>query len=316
MKAAFHVDAPGPFSTIQDGGRYSYQHMGVPVSGALDSFAFQVANLLVGNSREAAALEITLSGPRLEVLEEADIALTGADMGLQINGQTHPMWQSVRVKPGDLIQVGPARSGCRAYLAVTGGFDVPVVMGSRSTYPSGKIGGLDGRPLVAGDTLPMGQGKLLEKSRRLPWFPNYSGRVVLRAIPGPQDDYFRENLNGFFSSSYTVTAQANRMGYRLQGTAIERDPGAPKSIISEPSMPGNIQVPADGQPIILMVEQTIGGYAKIATVITPDLHKVAQAKPGDVFRFTPVTLDAAHQIFAEWTRFLASLEYASQGLKI
>jgi biotin-dependent carboxylase-like uncharacterized protein len=274
----------------------------------VDSFAFQAANLLVGNDREAAALEITLSGPHLEVIAEAEIALTGANMGLRINGRPFPMWQSVRVKPGDRIQVGMAQTGCRAYLSVTGGFDVPLVMGSRSTYPSGKIGGLGGRPLLKEDILPKGPGELPAKPRRLPWFPNYSSTVTLRAIPGPQEDYFSKNLDLFFSCSYTVTAQANRMGYRLQGPPVERDPDAPKSIISEPSMPGNIQVPADGQPIILLVEQTIGGYAKIATVITPDLHKVAQAKPGDVFRFAPVNLDAAHQILAEWTRFLNSLE--------
>lgn len=308
MKAAFRVLTPGPYTTIQDRGRFAFQHMGVPVSGALDAFAFQTANLLLGNDRDAAILEITFTGPNLEVLAETDIALTGADMGPQVNGKPLPMWQSVRVQPGESLTLGQAQTGCRTYLAVTGGIDVPVVMGSRSTYVSGRLGGLEGRPLRAGDILPRGSGALLGKSRRLPWFPNYPNTIKLRAIPGPQEDYFRSNIDLFFSSSYRVSAQSNRMGCRLQGPPLERDAEAPQSIISEPSMPGNVQVPADGQPIIVLVEQTIGGYAKVGTVITPDLFKVAQAKPGDIVRFSRITLDAAHRVLSEWSNFLANIE--------
>lgn len=305
MKPVFRVKTPGSFTTVQDLGRFAYQHMGVPVSGSLDTFASSLANQLVGNPRDSAVLEITLSGPTLEVLAEVDVAVTGADMGMRLNGINVPLWRSFRVAPGDVIEMGWARAGCRSYLGVTGGVLVPMVMGSRSTYVSGRIGGVEGRPLKAGDTLQADIGPLLGESRRLPWFPNYPSAVTLRAIPGPQEECFGRTMELFFSAEFVVGAQANRMGYRLQGPILERDPGAPKSIVSEPSMPGNVQVPADGQPIILLVEQTIGGYAKIATVITPDLFRIAQAKPGDAVRFSRVSLEEAHEVYREWFEFTA-----------
>jgi biotin-dependent carboxylase-like uncharacterized protein len=302
--ATFRVHTPGPYSTLQDRGRFNYQHMGVPVSGALDLFAHTVANCLVGNDADSAALEITFFGPELEVLETADIAVTGAAMALTINGVSMPQWETLRVEPGDHVDLGQAASGCRAYLAVTGGFDVPRVMGSRATFVSGAIGGVAGRPLQAGDMLSRGPGRLLEVQRRLPWQPIYGAEIHLRAVPGPQDDCFPTALETFFSEAFTVTDKANRMGYRLQGPVLERHPEAPKSIISEPSVHGNVQVPPDGQPIILMVEQTIGGYTKIATVVTADLFKIAQARPGDRVRFHPVTLEEAHRLYRQWLDYL------------
>ena len=309
MTETFRVSAPGPYTTIQDRGRFGYVHMGVPVSGALDDFAYAAANLLVGNAEDRPTLEITFTGPELDVLSDADIALAGAEMDVAVNGRPVRTWRSVRVKQGDRIAVGQAGSGCRGYLAVTGGIAVPDVMGSASTYVSGRIGGIDGRPLQVGDILERGPGALLENPRYMPWFPLYGPDIHVRAIPGPQDEYFRESMDLFFSYAYTVTDKANRMGYRLDGPAVSRDPGAPKSIISEPSMHGNVQVPPDGKPIILMKEQTIGGYAKIATVITPDLFKVAQARPGDCIYFHPVTLDEAHGIYADWRQCEADIRH-------
>ncbi|MBR9979708.1 MAG: biotin-dependent carboxyltransferase [Desulfatitalea sp.] len=302
--AIFRVHQPGPYSTIQDRGRFDFQHMGVPVSGALDPFAHAVANDLVGNDADCATLEITFFGPELEVLENADIAVTGAAMALTINGVQAPQWETLRVQPGDRVDFGQAASGCRAYLAVTGGFDVPVVMGSRATFVSGAIGGVAGRQLQSGDILSRGPGPLLDTPRRLPWQPIYGTEIHLRAVPGPQDDSFPTALGTFFSEFFTVTGKSNRMGYRLQGPVLERDPAAPKSIISEPSVHGNVQVPPDGQPIVLMVEQTIGGYTKIATVVTADLFKIAQARPGDRVRFHRVDLDEAHSLYRQWLDYL------------
>ena len=310
----FHVHRPGPFTTIQDRGRFGYQHMGVPVSGALDPFAHRAANLLVGNGPDCATLEITFLGPDLEVLNPADIAVTGAAMTLSVNGRPAPQWSSFRVRSGDRVRFGQATSGCRAYLAVTGGFDVPEVMGSRSTYVSGAIGGLSGGPLQAGDILARGPGRLLEKALRLPQHPLYASEIHLRALPGPQDDCFASSLEIFFSSVYSVTDKVNRMGYRLRGPVLDREPQAPKSIISEPSVAGNVQVPPDGQPIILLVEQTIGGYTKIATVVTADLFKIAQARPGDRVRFHRVTLEAAHEHYREWKQLLSSLPEALESV--
>lgn len=308
MTDVFRVLAPGPLTTVQDRGRVAFQHMGVPISGGLDAFALRVANRLVANAADAAVLESTLVGPRLEVLCPADIAVTGAATALTLNDRPEPGWTALRVGPGDILDLGAADNGCRAYLAVGGGIAVPPIMGSRATYLGGRFGGLEGRALRTGDILKRGPADLLARPRHLPWFPLYGTTVVLRAVPGPQDDFFRSALEVFFQAPYTVTAQANRMGYRLEGPVLSREPQAPASIVSEPIVAGHVQVPADGQPIILLTEQTIGGYAKIATVITPDLFKVAQAKPGDTVRFVPVTLEAAHAALGEWAAYLGRID--------
>ena len=302
-------------TTVQDLGRSAFLDRGVPLSGVLDPFACRIANLLVGNPEGAAVLEITVTGPALEVLVPADIALTGADMGMTVNGLPVSGWRTHRVNRGDLIRIPRALRGCRAYLAVTGGIDVPQVMGSRSTFVRAKIGGIAGRGLIKGDTLHRGAGDLLSRPRKLPdkWIPQYAQEIVLRAIPGPQDEFFREGIGDFFRTSFQVTQQIDRMGCRLLGPAVRRDVGSPESIVTEPTMPGNVQVPADGQPIILLVEQTSGGYAKIATVITVDLPSVAQAVPGNTIRFEPVTLEMAHGLYRERQRRLQQIRKHLHG---
>jgi biotin-dependent carboxylase-like uncharacterized protein len=284
--------------------------MGIPVSGVLDAFAFQAANLLVGNLKNAAAMEITVMGPRLEIAVEADIAVTGAEIGMTLNDQPVAGWTSFSVKPGDILDIQQVRSGCRAYLAISGGIDVPEVMGSRSTYVGGKIGGYHGRVLKAGDVIKCGQAKRLAGVRQTPadMIPSYPSEIVIRAIPGPQDDFFREGLEIIFQSDFMVSTKADRMGYRLQGPKVELRSGMPKSIISEPTMPGGVQIPADEQPIILMVEQTVGGYTKIVTVISVDLPKVAQATPGDSIRFEEISLETAHLLYQEQQKKIQDLE--------
>lgn len=297
----FKVHSPGAFTTVQDGGRFGYQKMGMPISGALDAFAFQVANLLVGNPVESAVLEITITGPKLEFISEANIALTGAQMGMTLNDKPVKPWQSLQVQPGDMLEIHQVTSGCRAYLAISGGIDVPVVMGSRSTYVGGKLGGFEGRPLQTDDVVEGFECRLLKTPRILAdrWIPEHQREISLRIIPGPQDDFFDAGLETLLTTDYMVTPKADRMGYRLQGAAIERKAGTPASIVSEPSMPGSIQIPADAQPIVLLVEQTVGGYSKIATVITPDIAHLTQATPGDTVRFEKVNLAQAHAIYRE-----------------
>ena len=294
---AVKILSPGGYTTIQDAGRHGFQDMGVPISGVLDYFAFSVANHLVGNPKNTPVLELTVMGPSLEILKQMDIALTGAPMGLRVNDSPVEQWQSVRVSPGDQVSIGQIQSGCRAYLAVGGGIDLPKVMGSFSTYVGARIGGFHGRPLKAGDCLQSTSTHLLPRQRRLPetFIPVYPSHVTLRTILGPQDDYFDEGLETLFNHEYMVTAKADRMGYRLSGKAIPIKPSMPKSIVSEPSMPGSIQIPPDEQPIILLVEQTVGGYAKIATIISSDLGIVAQTTPGDTIRFEKIDLKTAHQ---------------------
>lgn len=294
----FKVIQPGPFTTVQDTGRFGYQCYGVPIAGALDDFAHRAANLLVGNPESAATLEMTFIGVKLEVLAQAVVAVCGAEMDVTLNTRPCPRWTAFVVNPGDVLACGAAKAGVRAYLAVSGGVDVPPVMGSRATYVGGKLGGLSGRPLVKGDLLP---GLPLQNStegRTLPpeFHPPLDREITLRALLGPQDDYFEAGIEVFFGSEYRVGDKTDRMGCRTEGPSVGLKQGSPASIISEPSVPGGVQIPADGQPIILLVEQTVGGYAKLATLASADLGRVAQARPGDKIRFEQVTIDQARAL--------------------
>jgi antagonist of KipI len=293
----FEVIQPGAYTTVQDRGRFGYQQFGVPVCGAVDTFSYRTANVLVGNFQGQAAIEATVLGPTLKVLHQGLIAVTGGDLSPLLNDNPLPMWESVLIEPEDIIRFKVVKSGCRSYLSVAGGIDVPVVMGSRTTYVAGKIGGIDGRPLVAGDRLKKGEGTG-KAGVRVPadLIPTYSKEIEIRVILGPQDDYFSEGIENFLTLPFKVSTKADRMGYRLEGDPIKHKEGVEKSIISEPSVPGGIQVPPDGQPIILLVEQTVGGYTKIATVISPDIGRVGQSKTGDLIRFQQVDIEEAHQI--------------------
>ncbi len=310
----FRVSEPGAYTTVQDNGRLGYQQFGVPPTGALDKFAYQAANLLVGNSEDAAVLEMTFSGPCMEVLADAEISITGAAMQILINDQPADNWSLLKVRQGDAIKIGMAETGCRAYMAVTGGIDVPLVMESRSCYAGAGIGGHKGRPLAKGDILPRGKGEPCGGFRRVPaeFIPGYSSEIVLRVIPGPQDDFFDsqddQGMATFFESEFTVTPQANRMGYRLHGPGIFPCENMPKSIISEPNLQGSVQIPEDGHPIILLGEQTVGGYTKIATVISADISKVAQAVPGDKIRFEKVSVETAHELLREQAELIRQMK--------
>lgn len=309
MKPLLKVLDPGAYTTVQDAGRFGFRQFGVPPAGCLDSFAHRVANILVGNPDKAAVLEMTFIGAGFEILGEADMALTGADMQLSVNNRPVTPWSKFRVNTGDQINIGQARSGCRAYLAVTGGIAVPEVMGSRSSYAGASMGGHKGRPLQRGDTVAGHKFELLDDMRCVPseWIPRYSTQITLRAIPGPQEEYFTDSISTFFESTFTVSRQADRKGYRLEGPEISIQPGMPKSIISEPCLSGCVQVPEDGQPIILLGEQTVGGYAKIATVISADLDLISQALPGDRVRFEAVDMETAYGIVSQQHKRLEML---------
>ncbi len=298
---SLRVLSPGGYTIVQDMGRFGLQEMGIPVTGALDLFASALANLLVGNPENYAVLEMTVIGPVLEVLAPIDVAVTGANIGITVNERPILEWQSIRLEKGDILSIQQVKQGCRAYLAVNGGIDVPVVMGSCSTYTGGKLGGFFGRILEKGDVIRSGAAKLSDKPRFIPekMIPDYLSDKNIRAIPGPQDNFFDEGLDVFFGSRFLVTSKANRMGYRLDGPSIEIKEGMPKSIVSEPSMPGSVQIPADGQPIVLLVEQTVGGYVKIATIISSDIPKIAQSTPGDTLQFEKIDLKTAHHLYKE-----------------
>jgi len=310
----FEVIQPGPLTTVQDLGRYGYQQYGVPVSGAMDNYALRVANLLVGNNEGEAGLEITLLGPQLRLLEDTVVAITGADLSPMLNNNPLPMWAAVMVGCGATISFHWPKKGCRSYLAVAGGIDIPKVMGSSSTYVKSHIGGVEGRPLRAGDCLKSGKARpgILERKLAPQYVPEYRDQSEVRVILGPQDDYFTEKgIRDFLHSEYTISTEADRVGYRLQGPRIEHKGGA--DIISDGIPLGAVQVPGDGLPIVLMADrQTTGGYAKIATVITVDVPKLAQAKPGDKVRFLQTTEEKAHQALRECEQTIYALEHCIQ----
>ncbi len=301
--AAFEVIEPGILTTVQDLGRYGFSQFGVPPSGGLDAFSLRVGNLLVGNEEDEACLEITLMGLRIRALKEVVIAITGGDLSPTLNGERVEMWRTHLLVQDDVIAFKKASTGCRAYLSAAGGFVVPKIMGSSSTYLSGKFGGLEGRPLRKGDILYASNSSSLDKlGLRFPsdWIPSLEKEVLLRVIPGPQNHHFTENgFRTLTSSSYEVTRQCDRMGVRLEGPKIERRSDVEESIISEGLIAGGIQVPGDGKPIIILTELVTGGYTKIATIVSIDLARVAQFKPGDRVKLKPISIEEAHQLLKE-----------------
>lgn len=313
MGLFLNVKKGGMSTTVQDFGRWGHQAMGMPVAGAMDPEALAIANLLAGNGPGEAALEITLLGPTLEVEGEGTVAVAGADLGLTVNGSPAPLWTCLSVRTGDVISfTGPRGRGCRAYLAVSGGIDVPVVMGSRSTYTRAAIGGFEGRALKAGDRIACGEPPALW-ARTVGFSCPESLRPVrdpeapIRAVPGPQDDAFTpEALEVLFGSAYTITSQADRMGYRLEGPKIPHRTGA--DIVSDAIPLGAIQVPGHGQPIVMLADrQTTGGYTKPAVVLTVDLAVLAQRIPGETVRFVRSTPEEGAKLLAERAKRLEAL---------
>ncbi|SDN28608.1 antagonist of KipI [Paenibacillus sp. yr247] len=296
----FEVIKPGLLSTLQDEGRYGYRKYGVITSGPMDFFAHRAANVLVGNTANTAVLEMTLLGPILVAHEDMLLALCGAEMEADVDGIRVPLWRPFLIRKGEKLSVHYAIKGCRAYLAVCGGFEVKSVMGSKSTYLRAGIGGHEGRALQAGDHVAVSQTGMdtrvkgsIPHSGSVSAFirPGYKDNPVVRVVRGKEVSLFTEaSRRSFFAQYFLVTPQSDRMGYRLQGKKLELSKGIPHEIISEAVVQGTIQVPPSGQPILLMADcQTTGGYPRIAHIITADLPLVAQVKPGGTLRFREVS---------------------------
>jgi antagonist of KipI len=286
----------GYFTTIQDKGRWGYQAYGMPIAGAMDRYACQVANLLVGNQMNAAVIEMTGTGAAFKFDEEQLVAVCGGDMQGHLNNIPISNWSSFLIPRRGEIRFSRAISGYRTYMAVRGGFDVPMVLESRSTCTPAKVGGYKGRMLRQGDVLHVGQDSdFAVQARELAgsYVPQYTEQIQLRVIMGPQDDMFSQGtLDAFFNNVYTVTEQSDRTGYRLKGPKVKHIGKA--DIISEAVWLGAIQVPADGMPFIMTADhQTTRGFAKLGSVIRVDLAKLAQAGPGDSIRFVCSTEEEA-----------------------
>lgn len=315
---SINVVKPGLLTTIQDGGRWGSQKYGVVKGGAMDSFAMQTANLLLQNDRNAPVLEMTLQGPVLEFEEDTWIAVCGADLTALVQEKPLPLWRPVHVKAGTVLEFKQPNMGCRAYLAIAGGFAADDVLGSTGTYLRAGFGGLQGRVLQAHDRLHsrtdknrIGRGRLKRMHRfaagvEAPhWhispsiFPSYSLYPHIRVIAGREFEQFTStSQKGIFEQSYKVSNQSDRMGYRLEGEALKMK--KPTELLSEAVTAGTIQVPPNGQPIVLMADsQTTGGYPRIGQIALVDLPVLAQLRPGNTIQFVEITLEQSQALWLE-----------------
>ncbi len=298
---------PGMLTTIQDLGRWGHQSHGVPVAGPMDAYSHQLANYLVGNDATAAALEITLIGPELSSNTDVICAVTGADFLVTVDDGVVPIHRAFTLREGGRLRFGARFAGARATLAVRGGIAVEPQFGSRATSVVSRMGPLGGRALRAGDELPIGVSSppgiellSIDQASVAP-LPLPAGGAQLRVMPGPHEHLFtRQAYDTLFGSRFVVTPNSNRMGYRLEGRVLSHAGSA--DILSDATPLGSIQVPASGQPILLMADrQTTGGYPKIATLISADVPLAGQLAPGDWIEFVPCSRTAA--IDAQKARF-------------
>jgi KipI family sensor histidine kinase inhibitor len=318
-RAVVEVVEPGLQTTVQDAGRPGYGRLGIAPGGAADRAAFRRANWLVGNGEDAAVLEIALVGPRLRFTGfdgERVIAVAGADLEATLNGRPVPLERAIAIRNRDELWFGPRRAGARAYLAVQGGFDVPLVLGSRSTDVTAGFGGLEGRALRAGDVLPFGDiakaGSSVPPARR-DRVMRRSGSWVFRFVAGPQADRF--SLAAFSGAEWRVSASSNRVGIRLEGPAVNAAGGT--DIISEGMTTGTIQITNEGKPIVMLpARATIGGYARIGTVIGADLDRLAQLAPGDGVRFREVSVDEARTLTLAANEETGDVDAGPDGLAL
>lgn len=305
---AIKVLHPGLATTVQDLGRPGYFHLGIPEGGAMDRLALKAANLLVGNDIGAAGLEAVFMGPKLEFTADALVAVTGAEMPVKVDGEEQPGWTAFKVKAGQVLSFDFLKGGARIYIAVSGGIDVPVALGSRSTYPIGALGGFNGRAIAAGDELPVGEagpaveGKSIpEALRRQPGRP-----AELRVLPGLYWHRITEQAGrNFFEDEWKVAPEADRMGYRFRGgRPVEFNPrpqpfGAgsdPSNIVDSCYPYGSIQVPGGTEPIVLHRDAVSGGgYFMIGTVISADMDLIGQLQPHMPTRFVKVDMETALQ---------------------
>jgi biotin-dependent carboxylase-like uncharacterized protein len=317
---AVKVISPGLSTSVQDLGRPGHYHVGIPESGGMDRFATRIANLLVGNEPGAALLEATFMGPELEFTQAAVVAVTGGELPPKLNGEERPTWESFTVKAGDRLTFGYLKGGARGYIAISGGIDVPVVLGSRSTYILGALGGYQGRTLKAGDELPLGEGagkagrSLPVALRRAQVIPS-----ELRMLPGIYWNRITEVAGKrFFEETWKVAPEADRIGYRFKGGTplefVEREQpfgaGSDPSNIVDACYPyGSVQVPSGTEPIVLHRDAVSGGgYMMVGVIVSADMDLIAQLQPHTPARFVPVTLDEALAARAQGNAALARAE--------
>lgn len=298
----------GPLATVQDLGRTGFRHQGVSRAGALDSLSLRIANRLVGNSDDAAGLELVFGNTRIRFLKEIWFSLAGCECFAKLNDKPVLLGWTKRARAGDELVIKMPRNGLSAYVAFDGGIDVPALMGSRSTDVQGGFGGLEGRKLQAGDLLPIGKKNPKQLKNRGVLLPVLNHEI--RVLAGPEVEQFSAQAqDAFFTHGWKVTADCNRMGFRLEGDELTRTETA--DLLSHGVFPGVIQVPPNGQPIILAAEaQATGGYPRIASVIESDLWRLGQLRPGTFVHFKRVTREAAAAAKAQQQRYLDRIALA------
>lgn len=326
-------------TTVQDMGRRGGQALGIPPSGAQDGFSLRVGNLLVGNPTGgplivrddpgSAGLEILLAGLKLRALADLVVAITGADMAPSVDGRPAPAWEAFGLREGQVLSFGMTRSGARAYLAVHGGIDVPLYLGSRATHVRGKFGGLQGRVLQKGDRLPVGRAtrqssEIIGRRLRPELIPVYKSPWQIRVVAGPEIGLFtEESVERFFSTDWRLNPRADRTGFRYLGPQLAFRPGRPaylvedagedaSNMVIDPGAPaGTIQVPSGVEPIVLGVDSpSIGGYARIGTVISIDMSRVGQTRPNETTRFVEISYDEAVRLLEEQERLISEASIA------
>lgn len=299
---------PGMQTSIQDAGRFGFMHQGISQSGAMDPLSLQLANCLVSNPINQAAIEITLVGPTIEFMQTLTIAICGAEFDLTLNDEPVFNNQTINVNAGDVLKFKGLRNGTRAYIAVAGEFNVESLFGSQATHLTAGFGGYQGRQFEANDILEIVSARVVNQ-RDLPeeYRPTFSGNYLLRCCEGLEADHFdQESLDAFFDTSYTISVESNRMGLRLEGDPVPLKESM--SIISSGLVQGSIQVPPSGLPIVSSVDgQTIGGYPRIANVISADLTLLGQLKARDKVSFTSVSREQAWQLLEKKQQFLNGL---------
>ena len=303
----------GLLTTIQDMGRYGYQETGMAVSGVMDTRSASLANILVGNDENEGVIEVTMMGPTIEFTADNIIAVTGGDLGAQLDGTPFPCYQAVCVKAGQTLAFTGLKSGARVCIAFAGGLDVPVVMGSKSTNLKSKIGGFEGRKLENGDEIAFAAPKTTlpnMEMRKLP-VPNFGAKAhEIRVVLGPQDDCFpQSSIDTFFNGEYVISNEYDRMGCRMQGPIIKHKVGG--DIITDGISFGAVQVPSHGNPIVMMADhQTTGGYTKIGNVISVDLPILAQCMPGHKIHFKWISIEAAQYWYCREKKEFSELKAA------
>ena len=310
QRPALAVEQGGLLTTIQDMGRPGFRRFGLPQGGAMDPLTLQMTNMLLGNPLDAAALEFTSPGPRLVAARPVDIALGGADHAPTVNGVPAEMWTTIGLRAGDVLAFGAPRAGRWGYLALPGGVDVPVVMGSRATYLRARLGGHGGRRLETGDRVGCRRRAASARLRLpSPLWPAIGEMCELRIVFGPQQDYFTDDAVAMLTAGeYRVSSEIDRAGYRLDGPRLPHR--AQAELLSDGLLPGAIQVPSGGQPIVIMPDgPTTGGYPKIGAVLRPDLRRLAQARSDQPIRFRAVEWDKAHGVAREETAYLQGLSF-------